>query len=147
GNGPWPVSVRKDSLKSGSLTSRPQPAVSANVLGSTLTCNGIVCSRNVHALSWQSTARRSPHLSALAISGEHRMMIEMLSGRDNWVRAQLCVEYPQPSKQAYLGRVGETSALASRNRRRLAGAVYANSRVTGPGVPVSTTPRSLGCCQ
>ena len=44
----------------------------------------------------------------LAISREHhRMMIEMLRGRDNWVLAQLCVDHLQPSKAEYLGRVGQ----------------------------------------
>ena len=42
----------------------------------------------------------------LIVSREHhRMMIEMLKGRDNWVLAQLCVDHLQPSKQEYLGRV------------------------------------------
>lgn len=32
----------------------------------------------------------------------HRLMIDMLRGRDNWVLAQLCVDHLQPSKQRYL---------------------------------------------
>ena len=40
---------------------------------------------------------------SLAVSREqHRMMIEMLKGTDNWVLAQLCVDHLQPSKQKYL---------------------------------------------
>jgi DNA-binding GntR family transcriptional regulator len=44
----------------------------------------------------------------LAVSHEHhRMMIEMLKGRDNWVLAQLCADHVQPSKRRYLGQVSE----------------------------------------
>jgi DNA-binding GntR family transcriptional regulator len=32
----------------------------------------------------------------------HRLMIDLLSGRDHWVLAQLCVDHLQPSKQRYL---------------------------------------------
>lgn len=35
----------------------------------------------------------------------HLMMIRMLSGDDNWVLAQLCVDHLQPSKLGYLERV------------------------------------------
>lgn len=45
----------------------------------------------------------------LRISHEHhRLMIEMLKGRDNWVLAQLCVEHLQPSKRHYLDQVRST---------------------------------------
>ncbi len=45
--------------------------------------------------------------AALDIShSQHRLMIEMLSGRDNWVLAQLCVDHLQPSKKRYIGLVG-----------------------------------------
>jgi DNA-binding GntR family transcriptional regulator len=37
---------------------------------------------------------------------QHRLMIDMLRGRDNWVLAQLCVDHLQPSKRRYLGLVG-----------------------------------------
>lgn len=54
---------------------------------------------------------------ALAVSlGHHRMMIEMLRGRDNWVLAQLCVDHLQPSKQLYLRQIGETSAVTPAER-------------------------------
>jgi DNA-binding GntR family transcriptional regulator len=44
---------------------------------------------------------------SLKISHEHhRLMIEMLKGRDNWVLAQLCVDHLQPSKTRYLDRIG-----------------------------------------
>lgn len=33
---------------------------------------------------------------------QHKLMIDMLSGRDNWVLAQLCVDHLQPSKRRYL---------------------------------------------
>lgn len=45
---------------------------------------------------------------SLQISHEHhRLMIEMLKGRDNWVLAQLCVDHLQPSKTRYLAYVSE----------------------------------------
>ena len=37
---------------------------------------------------------------------QHRLMIGMLQGRDNWVLAQLCVDHLQPSKNEYLTRAG-----------------------------------------
>lgn len=37
---------------------------------------------------------------------QHRLMIDMLGGRDNWVLAQLCVDHLQPSKHRYLELVG-----------------------------------------
>lgn len=44
--------------------------------------------------------------ASLNISHEHhRMMIEMLKGRDNWVLAQLCVDHLQPSKRNYLAHI------------------------------------------
>lgn len=40
---------------------------------------------------------------ALDIShSHHKLMIDMLSGRDNWVLAQLCVDHLQPSKRRYI---------------------------------------------
>jgi DNA-binding GntR family transcriptional regulator len=52
-------------------------------------------------------ARSMANPEWLNVSREHhRMMIEMMKGRDNWVLAQLCVDHLQPSKQEYLGRVG-----------------------------------------
>lgn len=45
--------------------------------------------------------------SALDIShSQHRLMIEMLSGVDNWVLSQLCVDHLQPSKKRYISLVG-----------------------------------------
>jgi DNA-binding GntR family transcriptional regulator len=44
--------------------------------------------------------------ASLRVSHEHhRLMIEMLKGRDNWVLAQLCVDHLQPSKRNYLAHV------------------------------------------
>jgi DNA-binding GntR family transcriptional regulator len=44
---------------------------------------------------------------ALAVAhGQHKLMIDMLSGEDNWVLSQLCVDHLQPSKRRYLGLVG-----------------------------------------
>lgn len=37
---------------------------------------------------------------------QHKLMIDMLTGRDNWLLAQLCVDHLQPSKRRYLGLVG-----------------------------------------
>jgi DNA-binding GntR family transcriptional regulator len=37
---------------------------------------------------------------------QHKLMIDMLSGRDNWLLSQLCVDHLQPSKHRYLGLVG-----------------------------------------
>jgi DNA-binding GntR family transcriptional regulator len=37
---------------------------------------------------------------------QHKLMIDMLSGRDNWLLAQLCVDHLQPSKHRYIGLVG-----------------------------------------
>jgi len=36
---------------------------------------------------------------------QHKLMIDMLSGRDNWVLSQLCVDHLQPSKRRYIGLV------------------------------------------
>lgn len=33
---------------------------------------------------------------------QHKLMIDMLSGRDNWLLAQLCVDHLQPSKRRYI---------------------------------------------
>ena len=35
----------------------------------------------------------------------HRMMIDMMAKRDNWLLAQLCVDHLQPSKLDYLARI------------------------------------------
>jgi DNA-binding GntR family transcriptional regulator len=54
-------------------------------------------------------ARTMANHDRLIVSREHhRMMIEMMKGRDNWVLAQLCVDHIQPSKQEYLGSAGYT---------------------------------------
>ena len=37
---------------------------------------------------------------------QHKLMIDMLSGHDNWLLAQLCVDHLQPSKWRYIGLVG-----------------------------------------
>jgi len=37
---------------------------------------------------------------------QHEMMIELLSGRDSWALAQLCVDHMQASKKDYLDRIG-----------------------------------------
>lgn len=36
---------------------------------------------------------------------QHRLMIDLLSGHDQWVLAQLCVDHLQPSKQHYIDRI------------------------------------------
>lgn len=36
---------------------------------------------------------------------QHRVMIDMLKGTDNWALSQLCVDHLQPSKLAYLDKV------------------------------------------
>jgi DNA-binding GntR family transcriptional regulator len=46
-------------------------------------------------------------------SVHHRLMIKMLSGHDNWVLAQLCVDHLQPSKQEYLARVARDEPAIS----------------------------------
>ena len=38
-------------------------------------------------------------------SEQHRMMIDLLQGRDSWALAQLCVDHLQPSKTDYIARV------------------------------------------
>ena len=44
---------------------------------------------------------------ALAISHrQHELMIELLTGRDNWPLAQLCVDHIQPAKKRYLAMRG-----------------------------------------
>jgi DNA-binding GntR family transcriptional regulator len=40
-----------------------------------------------------------------ASRSQHRMMIDMLKGRDRWALAQLCVDHLQPSKVDYLARI------------------------------------------
>ncbi|MBW8728586.1 MAG: GntR family transcriptional regulator [Inquilinus limosus] len=42
----------------------------------------------------------------------HRLMIELLKGRDNWALAQLCIDHLQPSKLDYLDRAGQDSDAA-----------------------------------
>lgn len=45
-----------------------------------------------------------------AISTEHhRLMIDMLRGRDNWLLAELCVAHLNPSRQDYLERAEKAS--------------------------------------
>ena len=45
--------------------------------------------------------------AGLALSRrQHRLMIELLEGRDSWALAQLCVDHMQSSKSDYLGRIG-----------------------------------------
>jgi DNA-binding GntR family transcriptional regulator len=41
---------------------------------------------------------------------QHEFMIELLSGRDSWALAQLCVDHMQFSKADYLGRIGADQA-------------------------------------
>jgi DNA-binding GntR family transcriptional regulator len=41
----------------------------------------------------------------------HRLMINMLRGRDNWLLAELCVAHLNPSRQHYLERAGMASPL------------------------------------
>lgn len=54
-------------------------------------------------LSLPVRANSMANKDALRIAHEHhRLMIEMLKGKDNWVLAQLCVDHLQPSKARYL---------------------------------------------
>jgi DNA-binding GntR family transcriptional regulator len=49
----------------------------------------------------------------LAVSRRHhRLMIELLKGRDNWALAQLCIDHLQPSKLDYLDRAEQESDAA-----------------------------------
>ena len=43
---------------------------------------------------------------------QHCIMIELLGDLDRWALAQLCVDHVQPSKQAYLARIGRAPAVA-----------------------------------
>jgi DNA-binding GntR family transcriptional regulator len=79
-------------------------------------------------LSLPVRAKTLADRDALHTSREHhRMMIELLRGRDSWVLAQLCVDHIQPSKTDYLARVGTAAhratepASARRATRRLIG--------------------------
>lgn len=57
-------------------------------------------------LSLPVRANSMANAESLKVSHEHhRLMIEMLKGRDNWVLAQLCVDHLQPSKKRYLDRL------------------------------------------
>jgi DNA-binding GntR family transcriptional regulator len=57
-------------------------------------------------LSLPVRANSMGNTASLRISHEHhRLMIDMLKGRDNWVLAQLCVDHLQPSKKRYLDQV------------------------------------------
>ncbi|MDB5612604.1 MAG: GntR family transcriptional regulator [Devosia sp.] len=57
-------------------------------------------------LSLPVRANSMANKDGLRIAHEHhRLMIEMLKGKDNWVLAQLCVDHLQPSKARYLNRV------------------------------------------
>jgi DNA-binding GntR family transcriptional regulator len=57
-------------------------------------------------LSLPVRANSMANAESLKVSHEHhRLMIEMLKGRDNWVLAQLCVDHLQPSKRRYLDRI------------------------------------------
>lgn len=59
-------------------------------------------------LSLPVRANSMSSTQSLKISHEHhRLMIEMLKGRDNWVLAQLCVDHLQPSKKRYLDQVSQ----------------------------------------
>ena len=55
----------------------------------------------------------------LLVSREHhRMMIDMLQGRDNWVLAQLCVDHIQPSKLEYVERISNDIHVVEPKRLR-----------------------------
>ncbi|MFC0385694.1 GntR family transcriptional regulator [Muricoccus vinaceus] len=61
--------------------------------------------RHYMRLSLPVRAKTLADADSLRISYEqHRLMIQMLHGRDNWVIAQLCVDHLQPSKTEYLTR-------------------------------------------
>ncbi len=57
---------------------------------------------------------------------QHCIMIKLLAERDRWALAQLCVDHVQPSKQAYLARIGQAppgEALKPLRRRYGVGGV------------------------
>ena len=57
-------------------------------------------------LSLPVRAKTMANPDMLKISAQHHdVMIELLTGRDNWALAQLCVDHLQPSKNEYLGEV------------------------------------------
>lgn len=56
-------------------------------------------------------ARTMASSKSLQVShDQHRLMIEMLSGHDNWTLAQLCVDHIQPSKKRYIDLVSQDNA-------------------------------------
>jgi len=57
-------------------------------------------------LSLPVRAKSLADMERLQVSREHhRLMIELMGKRDNWVLAQLCVDHLQPSKLDYMARV------------------------------------------
>ncbi len=74
------------------------------------------------ALSLPMRATTLADATALQTSvRQHRTMIDMLRGTDNWALAQLCVEHVWPSKHDYLQRApadGEADAVRSPGRPR-----------------------------
>lgn len=77
------------------------------------------------ALSLPMRATTLADAAALQTSlGQHRTMIDMLRGTDNWALAQLCVEHVWPSKHDYLQRapsdvVAEAIRSSGRPRRQV----------------------------
>ncbi len=62
-------------------------------------------------LSLPVRAKTLADREALRVSHRHhRMMVDMLRGRDNWPLAQLCVDHLQPSKRDYLARAAAAQA-------------------------------------
>ncbi len=72
-------------------------------------CENPYLTESINHYMWLSLPVRAKTMAnpeMLKISAQHHdVMIELLTGRDNWALAQLCVEHLQPSKREYLGEV------------------------------------------
>lgn len=72
-------------------------------------CKNPYLTESINHYMWLSLPVRAKTMAnpeMLKISAQHHdVMIELLTGRDNWALAQLCVEHLQPSKNEYLGEV------------------------------------------
>jgi DNA-binding GntR family transcriptional regulator len=69
--------------------------------------------RQFMQLSLPVRAKTLADRQALDVSlGHHRLMIELMRGRDSWLLAQLCVDHLQPSKQGYLAELTAKARLA-----------------------------------
>jgi DNA-binding GntR family transcriptional regulator len=78
-------------------------------------CENPYLTESINHYMWLSLPVRAKTMAnpdMLKISAQHHdVMIELLTGRDNWALAQLCVEHLQPSKNEYLGAVTKSVKL------------------------------------